>query len=107
LKSKRSASVPVARTADEESLSNVHGFEFNAPLPSEIAWTRRGGEEENRPVPAVEPITKRNAGVRARTRNTRPGARAVEPREFDVAPFVIMASSDGETKGFNCNGKDN
>ena len=106
-KAKRVAPVRIARLEKDEALPVADSFEFSAPLPPEIAWTRRGGEEENRPAAAEEPA-KRNANGRARpAARTRPGARAPEPREFDVAPFVIMASTDGEAKGFNCNGKDN
>ena len=99
---------PVVRIArlEEEPLPFVNGFEMSAPLPPELALTRRPNEEENRPAASPEESVKRNANGKARTR-TRPGARSTEQREFDVAPFVIMASTDGETKGFDCNGKDN
>jgi hypothetical protein len=100
---------PVVRTArleEDEAVPFVNRFEMSAPLPPELASTRRPNEEENRPAASPEEPAKRNANNKTRTR-TRPGARSTEQREFDVAPFVIMASTDGETKGFDCNAKDN
>ncbi len=103
---RRATPVRIARL-EEEPLPFVERFEVSAPMPPELALTRRGNEEENRPPAVPEEPAKRNPNGKVRTRPQRPGARSTESREFDVAPFVIMASTDGEVKGLDCNGKDN
>ncbi len=103
LKPRRPVPVRVALFT-EDALPVVNGFEPAAPLPlAELA--RRGNEDENRPGATAEEQSKRKGD--AKTRKTqKPGARTGEQRDFDVAPFVIMAATDADTKGFGCDGND-
>ena len=104
LKLRRLAPVRVARLEADELLPFAADFELSAPVPpAELA--RRNSDDENKPGATAEEQSKRKADAKAR-KGQKPGARG-DQREYDVAPFVIMASTDGDAKGFDCNGKDN
>lgn|GEM_PF-5482199 len=102
IKVRRTQPARIARFEDFE-LPAVNGFAPPAPLaPVELA--RRDNEDETRPAPGVEEPVKRNGNGKARSRTARP-ARPSEQREFDVAPFVIMAAADANAKGLDCDAR--
>jgi hypothetical protein len=82
----------------------VPAVELTAPaLPAYVALARRQNEEEARPGAAPDTNGKRrDAKARRNTRPEGPNARPVEPRQFDVSPFVIMASTQTDATGFDC-----
>ncbi|HEX8178254.1 MAG TPA: hypothetical protein VF525_01800 [Pyrinomonadaceae bacterium] len=98
-------------------IAPVRSAQFEAPLlpfansfagsavaaPLELA--RGNNEDENRPgLPTVEEPRRNSNKTRTKRPNARPNA---EQREFDVAPFVIMASTSVDAKGLDCDAHKN
>ncbi|HEX8068623.1 MAG TPA: hypothetical protein VF546_01640 [Pyrinomonadaceae bacterium] len=101
----RRASAPAVRVVsfarELPAPTPLPALELLAPaLPPYAELARRENEEEARPGPAPDGAKRRDPRAR---KNARPDApRTLEPRQFDVAPFVIMASTQTEATGFNC-----